>query len=364
LNDFNRVTKTNTHNSGLISAQAGRLRRGAAPVDVRQQPAYGLIAAHIDQVSRRITDELRSDIPAVTEMLEKAGRYRGKMLRPVLVFLAGQATGSLGSEHTVIATVAEMIHLAALVHDDVLDEAELRRGGPTINSLRGNEAAVMLGDLLFSHAYRLCGSLTERWLTARMAATTVAVCEGELTQLCCRDPFEMTEAKYLQIVERKTASLMAACCYLGARLAGGSEALCQGLDSYGLNLGVAYQIVDDLIDLTGDETRAGKSLQRDLATRKITLAHIHFLRQASDADRQWVKSVFLKPDEPQSARYLQRLDESGSIGYACQAARRYVEGACLALQAGMNEQSRDALRQLATGVISELPDCGESIPNR
>jgi octaprenyl-diphosphate synthase len=348
----------------LITTQAVRPARIAAIRDVRQQPAYAMIANDVEQVGQRITEELRSDIPAVADMLEKTGRYHGKMLRPVLVFLAGRAAGPLSQEHTVIAAVAEMIHLAALVHDDVLDEADLRRGGPTINRLHGNETAIMLGDLLFSHAYRLCASLTPRWLTARMADTTVAVCEGELTQLCYRGPLEMTEPRYLQIIERKTASLMAACCYLGARLSDGSESLCGGLDDYGKNLGVAYQIVDDLIDLTGDESSAGKSLQRDLATRKITLAHIHFLRQAGEQDRQWVQSVFLNPDSRQYAAYRQRLADAGSIDYACQAARRFVDLACGALPDALNPSPRDALLQLVTGVIAELPDGGGLAPNR
>ena len=149
-------------------------------------------------------------------LVKHVSRFRGKMLRPCLVLLSGKACGKLQPSHTVIATVVEMVHMATLVHDDVLDDAELRRKGATINHLRGNEAAVLLGDYLISHSYHLCSSLDSQYASRLIGKTTNEVCEGELLQIDNRNNFDLSEETYLQIIRRKTAVLCAACCALGA----------------------------------------------------------------------------------------------------------------------------------------------------
>src|SRR5882762_2563535 len=171
-------------------------------------------------VEQLFTEELATDLSCVNNLIKHVSRFRGKMLRPTLVLLAGKACGELSDAHTVLATVVEMVHMATLVHDDVLDEAELRRKGATINHLRGNEAAVLLGDYLISHSYHLCCSLDSQLASRTIARTTNQVCEGELMQIGNRNNLDLTEETYYQVIRHKTAVLTGVCGALGARFAG------------------------------------------------------------------------------------------------------------------------------------------------
>src|SRR5687767_3297688 len=173
--------------------------------------------AGVDELFRR---ELVSELGCVNTLVKHVARFRGKMLRPSLVLLSGKAIGNLTPAHVTIATVVEMVHMATLVHDDVLDEAELRRKGATINHLKGNEAAVLLGDYLISHSYHLCSSLDSQMASRLIGRTTNRVCEGELLQIDNRNKIDLSEETYLEIITRKTASLCATCCQLGATFAG------------------------------------------------------------------------------------------------------------------------------------------------
>src|SRR5437667_1106310 len=197
----------------------------------------GTIEKELAAVERLFNEELSGDLKYVNTLVRHVSRFRGKMLRPMLVLLSGKACGELSDAHTVLATVVEMVHMATLVHDDVLDEAELRRKGATINHLRGNEAAVMLGDYLISHSYHLCSSLDSQLASRLIARTTNQVCEGELLQIDNRNHLDLSEETYLQIITRKTAVLCAICCSLGARFAGGSERQVTALETYGRSLG-------------------------------------------------------------------------------------------------------------------------------
>src|ERR1041385_2480619 len=181
------------------------------------------IKSELDAVERAFNEELTSQIGCVNQLVKHVSRFRGKMLRPTLVLLAGKACGDVNDAHIVLGTVVEMVHMATLVHDDVLDEAELRRKGATINHLRGNEAAVLLGDYLISHSYHLCSGLDSQFAARLIARTTNTVCEGELQQIDNRNNLDLDEETYFQIITRKTASLCATCCLLGAKFAGASD---------------------------------------------------------------------------------------------------------------------------------------------
>src|SRR5438094_3339326 len=207
------------------------------------------IAPQLAAVDDLFHAELHTDLACVNMLVKHVSRFRGKMLRPMLVLLSGRACGELTDAHVTLATVVEMVHMATLVHDDVLDEAELRRKGATINHLRGNEAAVLLGDYLISHSYHLCSSLDSQLASRLIARTTNQVCEGELLQIDNRNNLDLTEETYLEIITRKTAVLCAICCYLGANLAGGTEGQVAALDTFGRSLGVAFQIQDDILDI-------------------------------------------------------------------------------------------------------------------
>jgi len=251
--------------------------------------------ARLSEVKARFKAELLSDLPPVNTLANHVERYRGKLLRPTLVLAASAAAfedraGDAVFQDAVVtvATVAEMVHMATLVHDDILDEAEMRRRGATINHLRGNEAAVMLGDYLISHAYHLCSSLPSASASRAIAAATNTVCEGELLQLHHRGDWELTERTYFEIIRRKTASLCGVCCRMPAVLAadradGGGDPVAAALFAYGEKLGIAFQIVDDVLDLTGDTEEVGKTLGRDLAKGKLTLPLIRHLAQCGGA---------------------------------------------------------------------------------
>src|SRR5436305_2139884 len=200
------------------------------------------VAAPLQQVEQMFHKELGSSLSCVNVLVKHVSRFHGKMLRPCLVLLAGKACGELSAAHITLATVVEMVHMATLVHDDVLDEAELRRKGATINHLRGNEAAVLLGDYLISHSYHLCSSLDSQLASRMIARTTNQVCEGELLQIDNRNNWELTEETYLKIITQKTAVLCATCCHLGARFSGASQPVIDAMELYGLSLGTAFQI--------------------------------------------------------------------------------------------------------------------------
>ena len=255
------------------------------------------LAARLREVEARFRAELLSDLPAVNALAHHVERYRGKMLRPTLVLAASAAAfperagdAVFGDAVVTVATVTEMVHMATLVHDDILDDAEMRRRGATINHLKGNEAAVMLGDYLISHAYHLCSSLPSTAANRAIAAATNTVCEGELLQLHHRGDADLTERTYFEIIRRKTASLCAVCCRLPAvldadRPDGGGTTRAAALYAYGEKLGMAFQIVDDLLDLNGDAEEVGKTLGRDLAKGKLTLPLIRHRATAGAAAR-------------------------------------------------------------------------------
>jgi octaprenyl-diphosphate synthase len=244
------------------------------------------LMVELDDVSTIFDRQLASDFPPVNTLSVHVGRYRGKMLRPTLVLLSGMAVDESVVDsshyHRTIGAVTEMIHMATLVHDDVLDESSVRRGGATVNALHGNEMAVMLGDYLISNAFHLCSTIGDPNINLRLGEITNTLCEGEIVQLHNRENVDLDEDMYLTIVTNKTASLIGGCCEIGARLAGADLKIQKALHEYGINLGVAFQITDDLLDLTADQQELGKTVGRDLDMGKLTLPLIRALRDGDD----------------------------------------------------------------------------------
>src|SRR5947207_4008298 len=286
------------------------------------------IATELAAVDKRFAAELKSELTCVNTLVKHVSRFRGKMLRPTLLLLSGKAFGELTDAHVTLATVVEMVHMATLVHDDVLDEAELRRKGATINHLRGNEAAVLLGDYLISHSYHLCSSLDSQLASRVIARTTNQVCEGELLQIDNRNNLELSEETYLQIITHKTAALCATCCYLGPTFAGASEAQVAALQTYGRSLGIAFQIQDDILDVVGDAGTVGKTLGIDIEKQKVTLPVIHFLRTAPPEHRKLLRSLIASREAGDKIERIRNLIlPSESIDYARDAARHLVDKA-------------------------------------
>lgn len=287
----------------------------------QDQAVAAALAEHMSEAGALFERQLSSDLPAVNTLCRHVERYRGKMLRPAMVFLCGMACGPITDRHRILAATCEMIHMATLVHDDVLDEAEIRRRGHTVNHLRGNEVAVMLGDYLISNAFHLCSQAGDTTLNLRLGEITNCLCEGELVQLHHRDNLSLDERTYFEIVRRKTAVLIGACCELGARLSGAQRPVEQALYRFGEGLGVAFQIQDDLLDLEGHEDIVGKSLGRDLEKGKLTLPVILHLATATGAERE---ASFQDIRNRNGARLVERLRASGSVD----AARTHAEALC------------------------------------
>ncbi len=311
-----------------------------------------LIGPDMLVVERLFHDELQSDISPVNTLVKHVGRFRGKMLRPSLVLLAGKACGDLTNAHHVIATVVEMIHMSTLVHDDVLDEAELRRKGATINHLRGNEAAVLLGDYLISHAFHLCSSLDSQSASRAIGKTTNEVCEGELLQIDNRHHFDLDEATYYRIIDRKTASLIATSCVLGARFAGASKEDADRLETFGRSIGVAFQIQDDILDIVGDAAEVGKTLGIDVEKGKMTLPMIHFMNHAPAEHRRLLR-MLLESKEPDKAERIRNLIvPSDSIPYARAQAARHIDCAKQSLLPLPDTDAKRLLTAMADFVLA------------
>lgn len=311
---------------------------------------YESITPDLARICRIIDDELFSDLALVNDLCEQARGYRGKMLRPALLLLTGQACGSVTDEHLTLAAVLEIVHMATLVHDDVLDEADLRRRRPTINRLQGNEAAVLFGDYLISHAFHLC-STVDTFACRHIGATTNTVCEGELQQVQHRGDTRLTVDQYLEIISRKTAALTGAACTLGAKYAGAPEAVVAELQQYGLEVGMAFQITDDVLDIVGSQDQMGKTLGRDLDEGKLTLPIIHALNHASPVVQRRVRELLLC-ERPDRTALAQVLTESGSIEFALTSASDFVQQAIARLDALPPSDARSALARLASLIVS------------
>ncbi|MFT5423006.1 MAG: octaprenyl-diphosphate synthase [Phycisphaerales bacterium] len=332
-------------------------------------PLQTLVLGSLERVSTVFERELDSELPPVAEMCVHVERYRGKMLRPTLVFVAGlaasdnaaasldaEAKGLITPAHVTVAAVCEMVHMATLVHDDVLDEAEIRRRGSTLNTLRGNEEAVILGDYLIASAYHLCSQMPTTGPARAIGRTSQVMCAGELLQLHHRNNWSLDEATYLEILEGKTGALIATACELGAQLSTDDSARSKALARFGLTLGVAFQIQDDLLDLTGDEGVVGKSVRKDLEKGKLTLPLIHHLGAASPEVRG--RSLALieaaagrDGGEDAVGELIAAVGETGSLEASKAKARELVAQAKRSLEVLPPSPARDLLSMMADAVV-------------
>ncbi|MBX3357887.1 MAG: polyprenyl synthetase family protein [Phycisphaeraceae bacterium] len=326
------------------------------------------LAEAMSRVEHVFDDALRSDLPPVERLCKHVERYRGKMLRPALVILSHAAApgatiipADVPESVLRLAAVCEMIHMATLVHDDVLDEADTRRKGATVNRLHGNEAAVILGDYLFSAAYRLCSSIggpAGQHASLMVATTGMTLCAGELLQLHHRENLSLDEDTYFEIVRRKTASLIATACRLGAaaNLPGidpaTSNPAADPFHTFGLNLGVAFQIQDDILDLTGTETTVGKPVRKDIEMGKLTLPLIHHLAAASPLRRGRTLDLLVAGGAGAPQALLSALEETDSIHHARQTARRLVDEAKSALAHVPDSPPKRFMLLMADAVIT------------
>jgi octaprenyl-diphosphate synthase len=315
------------------------------------QSLYAPVAAELLEAEQILRDEMHSEYPYVDELVRYGVMLGGKRLRPALLLLAAKAVGPVVRSHFVLSAVVEMIHTATLVHDDVLDEAVTRRRLATVNSRWDNEASVLLGDFLFTHAFYLASTLETTYACRTLGRATNIVCEGELRQKGSRGDFSLTEAEYIQIVEAKTAELCACACRLGAHYAGGDESTVEALTRYGRALGIAFQIADDLLDVVGAESAVGKTLGTDLEKHKPTLPVIRTLQLAAPAERRSVIDILESDICDKRVALLPWFDRFGAIEYTRVTARRYSHAAVQELARLPSSPAVESLRRLGEFVV-------------
>ncbi|MBL9083804.1 MAG: polyprenyl synthetase family protein [Planctomycetales bacterium] len=319
------------------------------------QRAFGSLFDHVRgdmaKVEELLRAQLRSADPYVDQLVKHGFRLGGKRLRPALLLLAASAVGTIGPAHITLAVVMEMIHTATLIHDDILDEAALRRHLDTVNARWGNKSGVLLGDFLFSHAFYLAATTDSAYACRAIGRSTNIVCEGEMRQINSRGRLELTESEYFEIIDGKTAELCACCSRLGAHFAGATVEQEDAMDRYGRNLGMAFQIVDDLLDLEGDESVTGKSLGTDLEQLKPTLPLIRLLATLPAADRAELQQQLSSGQGNRRAILEPWLKRSDALAYARNTALRYAQAAQRDLPSFAAGPARDVLHRLTEYVI-------------
>jgi len=322
-----------------------------------------LVRPQLERLNRELVSDLAPGHKEMLPLVDHVAGFRGKQLRPVLTFLSGIAVrgathgGGLGDDVVTVAKVVELLHTATLVHDDVLDSANVRRRIPTVNQMAGVEVAVLLGDYIYARAFHMAVQLPDPAAARWLAETVRVICQGEITQVLHRFDFQWTEARYFTVIAEKTASLYAAACRLGGHYSvgqqhgGGVEARLRALEEYGLELGIAFQIVDDCLDLDGDERVVGKSLGTDLAKGKITLPLL-YLMQRSPEEAERLRSVLGKSEHEALRRLRSEFPLEHAVAYAMEEAQRRIAKAQASLSALPAGPARDALHQLAGFVVT------------
>lgn len=309
-----------------------RWREDAAGTPLGWKQLVEPIEPFLKEVTNRLAGEVREFDTGLAAFAEYALGGQGKQLRPALVGLSANATGRITDAHVAVAVIIEMIHLATLVHDDVMDEAEIRRGRLTLAANWGNETAVLFGDCLFAQALKLAASFPTPEICRAVALATKNVCSGEILQNQQRGKFHLPQTEYFKVLEMKTGELFALACELGAFLNGATAARRSALRRFGLALGTAYQVYDDCLDLFGSEQTAGKSLGTDLRKGKPTLPVLLFWESAAAEERARLSTLVgdWKPGSFQEVQAL--LNHHDSLRKSLQHLERYLDRARAALE--------------------------------
>jgi len=312
---------------------------------------FSIIADHLQQVRKKIKEPLSGVDSTVGELLEYVNSSPGKMIRPAMVLLSGLTCGKITDEHIRVAAILEMVHNATLLHDDVIDNGQQRRAKATVNKLRGNESAVLLGDLLLSRVFSMCIGLRADVMEL-ISSAAAKTCEGELRQVLQRDNFELTEELYFDIICDKSAALFRTACAVGALLSDAPQEQIQALSDYGENVGIAFQITDDLLDIVGDENKTGKTKGSDISLDKLTLTIIHRLTNSNADDRRSVLDI-LNSTSGNSA-LAKKLKATGSIDYAHQRAEQFAERAVSCLGRLDDGDAKKALKETARFAVKRV----------
>lgn len=288
---------------------------------------FELVRLELAGIEQAIQAQARNFDPALEGYISYVCKSSGKRIRPALALLSGGATGGITDEHRKLGVILELVHVASLVHDDIMDGADLRRAMPTAAAKWGPSLAVLLGDALFAHALELASEYDDSAISRAIARASRDVCSGEILQTQRRYDLNLSVPDYLRVIEMKTAALFAAATYLGAVINNTSDTVREALRSYGIKLGTAYQIYDDCLDLVGDESMAGKTLRTDLLKGKLTLPVLYLLEKATDVQKTKLNRMLLN-GEPMDTTILAGIaDYEGAIERAIQFARNLLNEA-------------------------------------
>lgn len=307
---------------------------------------YSLIGPDMTAVDVVIRRRLHSEVTLVRQVAEYIIQSGGKRLRPALVLMAAGALGYRGTYHHELAAVIEFIHTATLLHDDVVDGSDLRRGRDTANAIFGNSASVLVGDFLYSRAFQMMVTVDDMRIMKVLSNATNVIAEGEVLQLMnCHDA-DVDEAGYLQVIRFKTAKLFEAAAQLGAIIGGGSQAIEHAMATYGIHLGTAFQLIDDVLDYSGAEVETGKHLGDDLAEGKPTLPLIHVLQNGRVEQATCVRRAIESGGRADLPQVMAAIRETGALDYARRKAQAEAELAIAALSVVPASQYKDSLLEL------------------
>ena len=287
----------------------------ATPNSVSSRLLSDAIAADTDAVNRVIRRELHSEVPLVNQIADYIISAGGKRIRPTLVLLFANAWGYRGTEHHALAAIVEFIHTATLLHDDVVDESSMRRGRKTANALFGNAASVLVGDFLYSRSFQMMVAIRNMRVMQILADATNVIAEGEVLQLLNMHDPDVSEARYLQVIRSKTAKLFEAAAQLGALIAGASDEQIEAAAEYGRSLGTAFQLIDDVLDYSGNADDIGKNVGDDLREGKPTLPLIYLMQHGTPEQRELVRTCIETGDEQHFDAVLAAVTESGALQY-------------------------------------------------
>ncbi len=318
---------------------------------------FGLLRPELDRVEKAIRSQAKEFDPAVEPYIAYLCNTSGKRIRPSLTFLSGGATGGITEDHDKLAITLELIHIATLVHDDIIDGAKIRRQAPTANANWGDALSVLLGDCLFSYALMKSSEFEDSDISRKVAAAANDVCSGEIIQTQRRFDLTLSYECYFDIIEKKTAALFAAAMELGAQLNNRPVDECRTLGEFGLKIGTAYQIYDDCIDLVGTEEEFGKTLRTDLNKGKLTLPILNLLENSTDRQREKLNRLLLQK-EPVDVNALASIaDYVGSIESAVDTGLELVEEARKCLVVLPDSEYADALAGIADFLDLLLEGC-------
>ncbi len=307
---------------------------------------FAIVQSSIKTVEDRIQFQAQEFDPGIVGYIQYACESRGKRIRPALTLLIAHALGELQPTHVDLAVVVELIHLATLVHDDIMDGASKRRGQPTAYAKWGAELSVLLGDCLFCQALKLCANFPTTEISQKIAEASNEVCSGEILQTQRRFDLNFTIPDYFRIIEMKTAALFRVSTELAAVLSKVSSEQTAACRIYGNNLGIAYQIYDDCLDLVGTEGAADKTVGADLAKGKLTLPVLHLLQQLEGDERQAICEIILHGSETDRLRLLALVVERGGLKQSVRKIQAYLQEATNALQILPQSGFREALQAI------------------